>query len=106
MRRTVSLALVVVLSAIVLGACTSVTTASPPRAAASVQRTTVSLQSSPDPADIYLEGKFIGSTPMAVALEPGTHRIEIKRPGFKSWQRELTVMPESPARLTAILERE
>lgn len=103
--KRVAVVSLVLLSVVVFTACMSVA-AQPEPQPARVERVNVSIQSLPDPAEIYLESKFIGSTPANVALTPGVHRIEIRRPGFKPWSRELTVLSGSPARVSALLEKE
>lgn len=68
------------------------------------QKSTVVIDSRPDHAEIRLNGKFVGTTPMTYNLTAGEHRIELARLGYGSWTRELTVLPSAPARVVAILE--
>jgi len=53
----------------------------------------VQLQIASDPtgADIELDGNYVGNTPSTVAAPAGQHEISIKKPGFKPWQRKITV---------------
>jgi hypothetical protein len=60
--------------------------------------------SQPPSADIEVDGNFVGSTPSAVDLAPGTHVIRLKKSGFKPWQRNLTV-GSSTVNISAELEK-
>ena len=42
-----------------------------------------------DYARIYVDGKFVGSTPSTLALPPGSHQIRIEVDKFKPWTRTL-----------------
>lgn len=66
--------------------------------------TSVVIDSRPDHAEIRLNGKFIGTTPLSYPLPAGVHKIELARPQFESWYRELTVA-ETPTRVVALLQR-
>ena len=43
-------------------------------------------------AEIYADGHFVGQTPSTIKLAKGTHRIEVRAPGQKSWVRTLDVL--------------
>ena len=60
--------------------------------------------SQPPSADIEVDGNFVGSTPSAVDLAPGTHVIRLKKSGFKPWERNLTV-GSSTVNISAELEK-
>jgi hypothetical protein len=63
----------------------------------------VAIESRPDSAEVYIAGKFVGTTPMVARLTPGEHTIELRHPRHETWQRELTVIAESPTRINAYL---
>jgi PEGA domain len=86
-------------------ACSSAAPPTAPRPAASVNTVNVAIESRPDSAEIYVAGKFIGTTPMVARLLPGDHAIEVRHPERAAWKRELTVLPDSPARVMALLTR-
>ncbi|HYC93713.1 MAG TPA: PEGA domain-containing protein [Thermoanaerobaculia bacterium] len=95
------------LSALLLLFALACTTAAPvpsarprPVAADSVN---VAIESRPDSAEVYIEGKFVGTTPMVARLMPGEHPIELRHPKYETWQRELTVISNSPTRIMAHL---
>ena len=66
--------------------------------------TRVLLDSRPDMAEIQLDGKFIGTTPVEYRLSPGVHHLEMTRgTRYSPWVRDLSV-GDVPTRVTALLE--
>ena len=49
------------------------------------------VSSTPDGADIEIDGNFVGSTPSTLGVAAGPHQLSVKKAGFKPWERELTV---------------
>ena len=49
------------------------------------------VSSTPDGADIEIDGNYVGSTPSTVGVASGQHRISVKKTGFKPWEREISV---------------
>jgi hypothetical protein len=66
---------------------------------------TVVVQSTPDGADITLDGKFVGSTPSTVRLSPGDHTLVLEKPGYKTWQRTMAVSPGASITVGPTLEK-
>jgi hypothetical protein len=66
---------------------------------------TIDIKSTPDGADITVDGKFMGSTPSSLRLPAGDHQIKVEKQGFKSWERTLTVGSGGSTSLSATLER-
>jgi S1-C subfamily serine protease len=64
----------------------------------------VSIDADTRAADIYVDGKFVGSTPGVFTLQAGSHKIQVKGQDGKEWQRDLSVLDDSEAHLTAVLE--
>jgi hypothetical protein len=87
-----------------LAACVSVHDSS--RKAPPTPMTTVEFESSPGSAEVYVDGEFRGSTPVRLQLAAGTHRVEIRLPGFQSWSRDLVVVAGDDTRVAARLEQE
>jgi hypothetical protein len=88
----------------------SVTTAAPtpapaaaPAARAASDLVNVYIESQPSAAEIWIDGEFVGSTNISYALAPGKRAIELRKSGFESWKRELTVRAGSPTRIRADL---
>ncbi len=66
---------------------------------------TVVLKSTPDGADVTMDGKYMGSTPSTVRLPSGDHTISVEKAGFKTWQRTMTVSAGSIVTIDATLEK-
>jgi len=47
----------------------------------------------PEGADVLLGGVWVGSTPAELELSIGVHEIEIARPGYVTWRRQVKVEP-------------
>ena len=75
-------------------------TAAPAPAAAQLQ-----IASTPDGADIEIDGSFVGNTPSTVGLPSGQHDISVKKPGFKPWERKIAVS-SGQVNVNAVLEPE
>jgi hypothetical protein len=65
----------------------------------------ISLASTPDGADIELDGSFVGNTPSDLQVAEGEHTIAVKKSGFKDWQRTMKVSSGSNVHLNAELEK-
>ena len=66
-----------------------------PAAIAPVNTATVLAQldiaSTPAGADIEVDGKFVGSTPSSITVDPGEHDVVVKKTGFGTWERKVSV---------------
>lgn len=62
------------------------------------------IKSSPDSADISVDGRFVGSTPSTVRLMAGDHKISVEKSGFKSWERTVSVGAGSTVTISPTLE--
>jgi len=49
--------------------------------------------STPDGADIEIDGAFSGDTPAKLTLAPGDHTITVKKSGYQPWERKMHVIP-------------
>jgi hypothetical protein len=47
--------------------------------------------STPDGADIEIDGSFVGNTPSSVELAVGEHMVVVKKSGYKPWERKLKI---------------
>lgn len=77
----------------------------PPAAAAVGPLSTVVIASTPDGAEITVNGKYMGSTPSTIRLAPGDYSISIGKGGFRPWQRTMTVTPGGDVAIDASLEK-
>ena len=64
----------------------------------------VSMNSDPEGAEIYVDGKFVGDTPSILPLATGLHNIVVKAEGKKPWERNLEVIRDSQTQIRAVLE--
>jgi hypothetical protein len=67
---------------------------------------TITINTSPDGAEIYADDQFHGNAPATLKLRPGKHTIQVKMAGYKNWSRDLSVDPGSEAHLSANLEKD
>jgi S1-C subfamily serine protease len=51
----------------------------------------VTFTSTPEGAEIWANGGFVGTTPSAIGLKPGSHSIEVRLDGFETWSRNIMV---------------
>jgi PEGA domain len=63
------------------------------------------ISSTPDGADIEIDGNYVGSTPSTVGATAGQHQISLKKSGFEPWERKITVST-GQIKVNAALESE
>ncbi len=78
-------------------------TSAPPKDAATG---TIAVSSTPDGAEISVDGAFMGNAPATLKLPPGKHTIRVALSGYKEWTREITVLAGSELKLAAALEKQ
>src|SRR2546426_4114690 len=66
---------------------------------------TIEIKSTPDGAEITVDDKYMGSTPSTLRLSAGDHKIKLEKPGFKPWEKTLTVSSGGTATGKAPLEK-
>ncbi len=71
----------------------------------SADSSSVSVKSSPDGAEIMIDGKFSGSTPSTLQLKLGEHAISVKKAGYVLWERIVTISAGSNIVIDAALEK-
>jgi hypothetical protein len=69
-------------------------------------KTAITISSEPAGAEISIDGQFDSSTPSKVLLPPGEHTIRVTRPGFRPWERKVTVEIGAEKTLNALLEKD
>jgi PEGA domain-containing protein len=90
------------------------TTAQPSPVAAAAQSSngsdpalsSVEVKSTPDGAEITVDEKYMGSTPSTLKLAAGDHKIRLGKPGYKTWERTLTVAAGATAMVNPTLDKE
>jgi len=66
----------------------------------------LTILTTPEKAEVYIDGTFIATTPVSnLQLEAGPHKIEIRKTGFKMWTRTTQVLPNSPVKIEIELEK-
>ena len=65
----------------------------------------VSFKSSPDGAEISIDGKFAGSTPSILQIKSGEHTISVKKTGYLIWERTVTLNAGGNITIDAALEK-
>jgi len=66
----------------------------------------VEFDSTPDGADIVIDGNLVGNTPSRLRLTPGRHSIEIRMVGYRTWSQRMVVDPESTPSVWATLSKQ
>jgi hypothetical protein len=74
--------------------------------AAATAMGSIEVHSTPEGAEIYADGAFIGNAPATLKLTPGQHTIRIAQTGYKDWSRDVAVQAGSEAHLAASLEKQ
>ncbi len=79
----------------------------PGSAAAKTLKTgVVNIKAEDDSYEIFVDGAFVGNTPANVQLVEGAHRIEVKKPGFKDFLKQIKITDGSELTLRAVLEKQ
>jgi hypothetical protein len=60
--------------------------------------------STPDGADVELDGVFVGNAPSELCVEPGPHAVRFSKRGFKPFERTISIAAGSKVTITAELE--
>ncbi|MGO8930810.1 MAG: PEGA domain-containing protein [Limisphaerales bacterium] len=66
----------------------------------------VSVKAEDDSYEIFVDGAFVGNTPANVKLMEGAHVVEVKKPGFKDYRKEIKISDGSELTLRAVLEKQ
>jgi hypothetical protein len=81
------------------------TSSAPVAGSAENMPSTIELKSTPDGAEISIDGKYVGNTPTTLHLSVGDHVIKFEKPGFKPWERTLTITQGESTTIPAALEK-
>jgi len=63
----------------------------------------VAVASTPDAADITVDGNFVGNTPATLKLAAGKHTVKVTLAGYQDWTREIEVSAGSDLKLNAAM---
>jgi len=81
------------------------TSSTPVAPSAENMPSTIELKSTPDGAEISIDGKYVGNTPTTLHLTVGDHVIKFEKPGFKPWERTLSITQGESTTIPAALEK-
>ena len=65
----------------------------------------VSISSTIEGAEVYVDGKFMGDAPSTLMLPSGPHRVEVRTPNHDTWIRELDLSNDSDVSLKAVVSQ-
>jgi TPR repeat protein len=66
----------------------------------------VNVKAEDDTYEIFVDGGFVGNTPAKVKLAEGAHVVEVKKPGFKDYRKQIKITEGSELTLRAALEKQ
>ena len=66
---------------------------------------TLQVESRPAGANVYVDGRMIGTTPLSQAVTSGEHGVRLELSGYRDWTSSVRVTAAATSRLTASLER-
>jgi hypothetical protein len=70
-----------------------------------LERGVLTIESSVDHAEVFLDGQLVGTTPLIdLSLSAGPHTLEIRSSGFQPWKRQIHVIERAASRFFAELE--
>lgn len=62
------------------------------------------ITSDPDDAEIFLDDKFVGTTPATLRIAEGPHTLVLKSANHADWNRSITILKDSSVTVKATLE--
>jgi hypothetical protein len=62
------------------------------------------LQSVPEGAEVFLNDRLVGMTPSRLSVPPGEYKVLFRKPGYKEYQRTITVLKRSDLTISYELE--
>ena len=65
----------------------------------------LTVDSSPSPADIYVDGEIRGRTARSMTLDVGKYDLRVSRDGFYDWNKEVNIVEEKSTPVSAYLIR-
>jgi tetratricopeptide (TPR) repeat protein len=64
-----------------------------------------SIDSTPSSAQIYLNDKPKGTTPLTLDNPPGTYQLKLTKEGYQDWQQEITIIANQATRVSTDLKK-
>ena len=75
----------------------------PPPPPPAPQNATLDVRSDPSGAQVYLDGDYLGRTPLIVSVSPGRHQVEVRKAGYAPYRASVRVAPGERVRVYARL---
>jgi serine/threonine-protein kinase len=64
------------------------------------------VESRPEGAKVFVDGRLVGTTPTSVAgIAAGEHAVRLEHEGYRDWSSSIRIEGSEPSRVTASLER-
>jgi len=67
---------------------------------------TLVLNSSPDGAEVLLDNQLVGMTPSRMTVSPGSHKVVLRKKGYKTYEREFVILKDSDLTITTEMEEQ
>jgi hypothetical protein len=77
----------------------------PVSAVSSSGKGSVTVNSAPDGADVYVDDNFVGNAPSVLKLSTGKHTVKVSQDGYKAWTKDISVFADSEVNLKAALSK-
>lgn len=71
-----------------------------------IQKTMLNINTTPPGAQIFLDGSFIGVSPIQIEVQPGQHTVLATMPGYSAAQQSFTVAPGETKTINLVLNPE
>lgn len=65
---------------------------------------TLTVHANVDSAQVLLNGRTVGATPLQVVLKEGLHVLEVRKPGYHSLRREIVINDDAEVAYRAVLQ--
>ena len=66
---------------------------------------TLAVRSSPSDAQVYVDGEFVGYTPVSYGTRPGRHEVRVERQGYDTFSQSVNLRPGSTTTVDARLNQ-
>jgi len=80
-----------------------VATTAPPPPERPGARATLEVRSDPSGAQVYLDGRYLGLTPLVSSVAPGRHQVEVRKEGYEPYKVSVRLNPGERVRVYARL---
>ncbi len=70
-----------------------------------INRGKLSVESYPNNCEVYLNGEYIGNTPLEKNINVGNYNLEVKHTGYKIYEREIKILRGKETTIIANLEK-